>query len=71
MSKGGKITQFLEVELLQIRTAFPENVPKTSQNKKKFRSNASIDDDIQFQSTSSCNTCYGDLVDLSPTAKLQ
>ena len=70
-----------EVELLQMETAFPENLTRASQNKKKSSfqillplgnsSNAPIDDDIQFQTTRSSHTCDQDLDDTLPAPELQ
>ena len=64
-----------------METAFPGNLPKASQNKKKFSfeiytplsnsSNVPIDDDIQFQTACSTHTYKENPVDLSPTAELQ
>ena len=64
-----------------METAFAENSPKASQNKKKSSfqilpplgnsSNAPIDDDIQFQTTSPSHTCEQDLDDSSPATELQ
>lgn len=79
-SNGGKITQLLQ-KRKNTETAFPGNLPKASQNKKKFSfeihtllsksSNVPIDDDIQSQTTCSTHTYKEDPVDLSPTAELQ